>query len=141
METKPLIIERSYNAPIQKVWAAITEKDQMKKWYFEFDEFKAEKGFKAQFTGGDDKVQYLHEFEILECDPPNKLSHSWIYPEYEGYSVLTWELTAEGDAKTHVKLTHQGLESFPQQNPNFRRESFTQGWTYFIQEALPAYVE
>ena len=50
METKPLILERTYNAPIEKVWKAITDKDQMKEWYFELDEFKAEKGFKFQFT-------------------------------------------------------------------------------------------
>ncbi|WP_316812363.1 SRPBCC domain-containing protein [Pedobacter heparinus] len=50
METKPLIVERSYNAPIEKVWKAITDRDQMKEWYFELKEFKAEKGFKFQFT-------------------------------------------------------------------------------------------
>src|SRR3989338_6515736 len=106
METKPLILERTYNAPIQKVWEAITNKDQMKEWYFDLEEFKAEKGFKFQFTGGDEKVQYLHECEILVCDPPNKLSYSWRYPEYKGYSVLTWELFKEAENKTHVSTEY-----------------------------------
>lgn len=141
METKPLIVERIYNAPIQKVWSAITDKNQMKEWYFDLETFKAEKGFKFQFTGGDENVQYLHECEILVCDPPNKLSYSWTYPDYKGYSVLTWELFEEDESKTRLRLTHEGLESFPQENPNFRIESFKGGWNYFINEALPNFVE
>ena len=141
METKPLIIKRTFNAPIHRVWTAITDSKQMKEWYFDFNEFKAEKGFKFQFTGGDEHVQYLHECEVLHVDPPHKLSYSWVYPAYQGYSVLTWELFSEGDDRTRLKLTHEGLESFPQDNPNFRVESFTAGWTYFVNEALPAYVE
>jgi uncharacterized protein YndB with AHSA1/START domain len=141
METKPLIVERTYNAPIQRVWKAITDRDQMKEWYFEIEEFKTEKGFKFHFTGGDENVKYLHECEVLVCDPPNKLSYSWTYPGYKGYSVLTWELFSEGESKTRLRLTHEGLESFPQDNPNFRVESFTEGWNYFVHEALPAFVE
>jgi len=141
METKPLIVERIYNAPIQKVWSAITDKNEMKEWYFDLETFKAEKGFKFQFTGGDENVQYLHACEILICDPPNKLSYSWTYPEYKGYSVLTWELFEEDEHKTRLRLTHEGLESFPQDNPNFKLESFMGGWNYFIKEALPNFVE
>jgi uncharacterized protein YndB with AHSA1/START domain len=141
METKPLVVERIYNAPIQKVWSAITDKNQMKEWYFDLETFKAEKGFKFQFTGGDENVQYLHECEILVCDPPNKLSYTWTYPDFKGYSVLTWELFEEDESKTRLRLTHEGLESFPQDNPNFRIESFTGGWNYFINEALPNFVE
>lgn len=33
MDKKILIIERTYEAPIEKVWEAITNKDQMKQWY------------------------------------------------------------------------------------------------------------
>ena len=142
METKPLIVERSYNAPIEKVWKAITDKDQMKKWYFELKEFKAEKGFKFQFTGGDDKVQYLHECEVIVADPPNKLSYSWTYPEHNtGYSVVTWELFEEGQGKTRLKLTHTGLDSFPNDQPNFAITSFTEGWNYIIGESLKNFVE
>ncbi len=34
-EDEPFIIERTYNAPVSKVWSAITDKDQMKQWYFD----------------------------------------------------------------------------------------------------------
>lgn len=141
METKPLIVERVYNAAIEKVWKAITDRDQMKEWYFDLQEFKPEVGFRFQFTGGDDHVQYLHECEVLVVDPPHKLSYSWRYPDYRGYSVLTWELFEEGKNRTRLKLTHEGLESFPHENPNFRVESFTGGWNYFVNEGLTSFVE
>ena len=141
MEAKPLIVERTYNAPIQKVWRAITDRDQMKEWYFELKEFKAEKGFKFQFTGGDENVQYLHECEVLVVDPPHKLSYSWRYPEYNGYSVVTWELFEEGEQKTRLRLTHEGLDSFPKNNPNFAITSFTEGWNFILGDSLKSYVE
>lgn len=141
METKPLIVERSYNAPIERVWKAITDKDQMKEWYFELEEFKPEKGFKFRFTGGDENVQYLHECEVIVVDPPNKLSYSWTYPELSGYSVVTFELFSEGATKTRLRLSHDGIESFPKDDPNFAVASFTKGWNDIIGELLKKYVE
>jgi uncharacterized protein YndB with AHSA1/START domain len=47
----PIIVERTYNAPIAKVWSAITDRDEMKKWYFDLAEFKPEPGFEFQFYG------------------------------------------------------------------------------------------
>ena len=35
MKQEPLVIERTLNAAIEKVWQAITGKDQMKQWYFD----------------------------------------------------------------------------------------------------------
>ncbi|MXV15355.1 SRPBCC family protein [Hufsiella ginkgonis] len=141
METKPLVVERIYNAPVLKVWRAITDKDQMKQWYFELEEFKAEKGFKFTFTGGDDKEQYLHECEVIAADPPHKLSYSWTYPKHNnGYSVVNWDLSEEGE-KTRLRLTHEGLESFPKDHPSFAVSSFTQGWNAILGESLKKFVE
>ncbi len=141
METKPLIVERTYNAPIEKVWKAITDKDQMKEWYFELSEFKAEKGFKFSFTGGDENVQYVHNCEVIEVDPPNRLSHTWTYAKNTGHSIVTWELFKEGEKKTRVKLTHEGLQSFSNGDPNFEVASFTGGWNSILGESLKNYVE
>ncbi|HYF68433.1 MAG TPA: SRPBCC domain-containing protein [Ohtaekwangia sp.] len=141
MENKQLIVERIYNAKIERVWKAITDKDQMKEWYFDIKEFKPEKGFKFQFTGGDERVQYLHECEVLVVDPPNKLAYSWRYPAYAGYSVVTFELFKEDENKTRVRLTHDGLDSFPKDDSNFAITSFTAGWNYILGDSLSKYVE
>lgn len=142
MEAKTLIVERTYNASIEKVWKAITDRDEMKGWYFELKEFKAEEGFKFQFTGGDENEQYLHECEVTLVDPPHKLSYSWAYPEHnDGYSVVNWELFEEGENKTKLRLSHEGLESFPKDNPNFAVSSFTEGWNFILGDSLKKYLE
>jgi uncharacterized protein YndB with AHSA1/START domain len=136
-----MTVEQIYNTTIRKLWQALTDKDQMKIWYFDLKEFRPEKGFKFQFSGGDENVQYLHECEILEVNPPHKLSYSWRYPDYEGYSVVTFELTEEAADKTRLKLTHEGIGSFPKDDPNFAVESFTQGWNFILGDSLKNYIE
>ena len=32
IKNTPFTIERTYNAPVENVWKAITDKDEMKKW-------------------------------------------------------------------------------------------------------------
>lgn len=141
METTPLVVERTYNAAIEKVWKAITDKDEMKAWYFDIKEFRPEKGFKFSFTGGDDTVQFLHECEVIVADPPNKLSYSWTYREYVGYSVVTFELFKEGEKKTRLRLSHEGLDSFPKDNPKFAVASFSEGWNFILGDPLKNSVE
>jgi len=140
MKPEPFVIERIYNAAISKVWKAITDKDDMKQWYFDLAEFKPEVDFEFTFTGGKDGREYKHLCIITEVIPGKKLKHSWTYDGYEGTSYVTWELFDEGD-KTRVKLTHEGLETFPQNNPDFAKENFVQGWTEITGKKLPEFVE
>ena len=140
MKTEPFVIERTYNAPIDKVWKAITDKDDMKQWYFDIAAFKPEVGFEFEFTGSKDDVNYLHQCKITEVVPGKKLTYSWKYAGFEGMSYVTWELFDEGD-KTRLKLTHEGLETFPQNNPDFARENFVQGWTEITGKSLKEFVE
>jgi len=140
MEQQPVIIERTYNAPIEKVWKALTDKDQMKEWYFDIPDFKPEAGFEFEFTGkGKKGEEYLHKCKITEIIPERKLTHSWRYDGYEGNSFVTFELTAEGD-KTHIRLTHTGLETFPAMEA-FANSNFVEGWTYIIGKGLKEFVE
>ncbi len=73
MTQKPIVIEQLYDAPISAVWDAITEKELMKEWYFDLEDFQAVKGFTFQFTGGpQDGIQYLHLCEVTEVIPRKK---------------------------------------------------------------------
>ena len=127
MKQEPFVLERSFHAPADEVWQALTDKDKMKQWYFDLDDFKAEVGFEFQFSGGKDDKIYLHLCKITEVVPGEKLAYSWRYEGYPGYSVVSFELFPEGDT-TRLKLTHDGLDSFPTSDPNFARESFAGGW-------------
>ena len=54
---------------------------------------------------------------------------------------MTFELFAEGNT-TRVKLTHEGLETFPvSANNAFAKENFVEGWNHIIHKALKDYVE
>ncbi len=141
VKTEPFVIERTYNAPVSKVWKAITDKDDMKKWYFDLPEFRPEVGFEFQFLGGKDpNSQYLHLCKITEVIPNKKLTYSWRYDGYSGNSFVTFELFPEGD-KTRVKLTHEGLETFPAEVDDLKRENFAEGWNQIIGDSLKNFVE
>jgi uncharacterized protein YndB with AHSA1/START domain len=137
---EPFIIERTFNAPIEKVWEAISNKEMMKLWYFDLAEFKPVTGFEFQFYGGTPENQYLHLCKITEVIPGKKLSYSWRYDGYEGNSLVTFELFEEGD-KTRLKLTHAGLETFPADKPDFKKENFVIGWTELIGSSLKKFLE
>lgn len=142
-ETKatPLVIERTFNAPISKIWKAITDKDEMKKWYFDIAEFEPEVGCKFQFlAGAEESKKFLHLCEVTEVIKEKKLTYSWRYDGYPGNTFVTFELFENGD-KTLLKLTHHGLETLPQGNPDFVRENFVGGWTYFMDTALKGYLQ
>ena len=141
MNNEPIIIERTFSTSVEKIWKAITDKDEMKQWYFDLKEFKAEAGFEFQFSGGPSpERQYLHLCKITEAIPNKKLTYSWRYDGYTGISFVTFELFAEGN-KTRVKLTHAGLETFPQDEPDFAKNNFVEGWTDIIGRSLKEFVE
>src|SRR5437868_3867511 len=132
MDDQPIIVERTFNAPVSKVWKAITDKEKMKKWSFAFAEFRPEVGFKFHFSGGPSpEKQYLHLCEITEVIPGKKLSYSWRYDGYAGNSFVTFELFEEDD-KTLLRLTHAGIETFPKENPDFAKQNFVEGWSQII---------
>jgi hypothetical protein len=54
-------------------------------------------------------------------------------------SVVTWELTDMGK-QTKVKLTHTGLETFPNIE-DFARKNFEAGWNSIVKDLLPKYTE
>ena len=141
MKAEPIVFERIYEAPISKVWKAITDKNDMKQWYFDLSEFKPEVGFEFSFVGGDKDQSFLHLCKVLEVVPGKKLKHSWRYDGFEGNSFVTWELFEEGKNRTRVKLTHEGLETFPKTTPSFATQNFVKGWTGILGVNLLNFVE
>ncbi len=139
MDNKPILLEILLNAPVKKVWKALTDKNEMKIWYFDLEEFTPEVGFKFHFTGGPSpEKQYLHLCEITEVIPEKKLTHTWRYDGYAGNSFLTFELSPQGN-KTLLKLTHKDLGTFPQDNPDFAIKNFEEGWNSIINDSLENY--
>ena len=141
MNNEPFIVEQTYNAPPEKVWRAITNSEEMKQWYFNIPDFVPEIGFEFNFVGGpDESRQYKHLCKIVEVVKGKKLAYSWRYDGYEGNSKVRFELFPEGQ-QTKLKLTHEGLETFPADQPDFAKANFVEGWTLIICTALKEFVE
>ena len=139
-ETNPLVIEHSYDAAPEQVWAALTDPAEMKKWYFDLPSFKAEVGYQFQFEGGPPEKTYLHLCEVKAVVPRQKLAYSWRYDGYPGDSLVTFELFAEGE-KTRLKLTHSGLETFAAaNNPDLDAKNFEMGWTEILGTSLKEFL-
>ena len=141
MNTQPIVIKRLLDAPVSRVWKALTDKNEMRHWYFDLPEFKAEVGFSFQFTGGPSpEKQYLHLCEITEVIPETKLTYSWKYDGYAGNSYVTFEISNQNN-KTLLRLIHKGIETFPADNSDFARHNFEEGWNQIVHTSLKDYVE
>jgi uncharacterized protein YndB with AHSA1/START domain len=139
MNNQPLVVERTYDAPVSRVWQAITNIEQMRQWYFDIADFRPELGFEFQFSGCSDNEEFIHHCRVTAVIPEKKISHTWVYEGHEGSSEVTWELFPEGD-KTKLVLTHTGLESFPNK-PDFAVSSFSAGWNDILGRSLKEFVE
>jgi len=140
MSTSPLVVEKTIQAPASTIWEAMTNRDQMKQWYFDIESFKPEVGFEFSFTGEDKGVKFVHYYKITEVIPGKKLAYSWRYRDFPGMSHVSFELFPEGES-TKVRITHEGLETFPKNNSSFGVASFTAGWEYILGTSLRNFVE
>ena len=134
-----VIVERTLNAPVARVWKALTDVDQMREWYFDLKEFKAEVGFEFEFVVEHEGNRYHHLCRIKEMIPEKKIAYTWRYKGEPGESLVTFELFADGD-KTRVRVTHTGIETFPK-TPAYARKNFEAGWTAIVGTELKQFVE
>jgi uncharacterized protein YndB with AHSA1/START domain len=111
--TSSVLIE----APIERVWAAITTPSQIKRWFLGVDtESDWKVGSPIVHRGEYQGKPYVDRGEIRRFEPPRVLEHShWSEgsgkpdsPEH--YQIVTWELTGQGP-DTELRLTERNLPS------------------------------
>jgi uncharacterized protein YndB with AHSA1/START domain len=135
-----ITISCMYDAPIERVWNALTDNNEMKQWYFQLPEFRPEVGFEFQFEGGPDDRIYVHKCKITEVVPGQRLAYTWRYDGLPGNSLVTFELL-EDDSRTKVTVTHEGLDTIAVNGPDFQKQNFVEGWTHILGKSLKEYVE
>jgi uncharacterized protein YndB with AHSA1/START domain len=134
-----VIVERTFDAPVARVWKALTDVDQMRVWYFDLKEFKPQIGFEFEFVVEHEGNTYHHLCKVTEVIPEKKIAYTWRYKGEVGDSLVTFELFGEGD-RTRLKLTHSGIETFPK-TPAYARTNFEAGWTEIIGSELKRFIE
>ena len=138
---EPIIVEQFFDMPIQMVWSAITEKNQMVQWFFStIPDFVPEIGFETAFDVDSGNRIFRHLWRILEAEAPRKIVCHWSYPDFQGVGIVSFELF-EKDGGTLLRLTNEGLDTFPDDIPEFTHESCVGGWEYFINQNLKNYLE
>ena len=126
-------IRRTIDAPREHVWDALTDPEEMKRWYgadlmeVQIHTFEAEPGGAFSLTMDDGENRYDIDGTIVDVVEYERLVHTW----YVGR--VTFELTDVGEG-CEVVLTHEGL---PDRKTVEQHET---GWVDAI-EALAATIE
>lgn len=137
----PIIVQQKIEAPIDEVWVALTDKERMRSWYFDIEDFELKTGKEFNFYEPGEAKKYHHQGHILDFIINKKLRHSWSYPEFsDAETVVTWELQSEDDI-TVVKLTHEDIDHFKNLGEGFSIEDFTKGWNIIVGQSLKSYLE
>lgn len=136
-----IIFEQTFNAPLESVWNAITDVNLMRKWYFNnIPDFKATIGFTTQFDVTNGDRNFRHQWKVTEVIPEKIIKYEWTFEGYKGRSTTLFELFAKENS-TKLILTVEVLEDFPDDIPEFKRESCIGGWNYFINNRLKDYLD
>ncbi|AFL83683.1 hypothetical protein Belba_1044 [Belliella baltica DSM 15883] len=132
----PILVRETFDLSIELLWSYLTERELMIQWYFEnIPEFQAMLGFETEFEVENEGRVFPHNWKVMAVTPFRKISYNWKYKGFAGDSTVTFELRDLG-GKTELSLTHEVLEDFNDEIPEFSRASCQAGWTYFIKERL-----
>ncbi|WP_119419382.1 SRPBCC family protein [Desertibaculum subflavum] len=101
-----IVVECELDAAPEKVWRALTEPELLARWLAPND-FSAEPGARFRFRGLEGATI---DCEVLEAEPPRKLSYRWRHREDDGIdSIVSFELTEAVAGRTHLRLVHAGF--------------------------------
>lgn len=122
-----------FNAPIDKVWKAVSTAEGIASWFMPND-IQAEMGYEFSFNAGQFGISHC---KVTELDPPHLLGFEWGKDWH-----LTFKLKDLG-GKTEFQLIHSGWDAekvteFGQPH-KVVREIMNQGWGEL--EKLRNYVE
>ena len=140
-DNNPIRVLQTFDASIETVWKAITKLEQMHQWYFpNIPDFKPEIGFKTRFLIQNEGRNFTHIWKVKEVILHEIIGYSWNFEEYTGEGYSTFEL-AEKDEKTQLTLKSYVVVAFPDDIPEFKRESGQAGWDYLIKTSLVDYLK
>ncbi|HXE04168.1 MAG TPA: SRPBCC domain-containing protein [Methyloceanibacter sp.] len=130
-DTRSVIVERELPHAPHKVWRALTESPLIEDWLMKND-FQPRRGHKFTFRAEPQPYwNGVTDCEVLEIEPPTRLSYSWNASGAEAATgvktVVTWTLTPTGSG-TLLRMEQSGFR--PDQDNNYQGAHY--GWPKFI---------
>lgn len=138
-----VIAEIDIAAPPSRVFEALTDPDQLMRWFTDAScpvkswQMDARLGGSYSYATekGNFVVNGVSEFEchgeIIEIDPPRLLVYTWIanwHLDRKKKTIVRYELTPTASG-THVKVTHSGLAQEPE-----ARKDYSGGWIGVVEK-------
>ncbi|HLT10932.1 MAG TPA: SRPBCC family protein [Micromonosporaceae bacterium] len=116
-EARTVVLQRTYDAPIEDVWDAITNPERIPRWFMPVSGDLREGGrFQLEGNAGG---------EILQCKAPDLLKVTW---EFGGeVSEVEVRLTPEGAERTRFHLEHAAVVD-PERWQTFGPGAVGVGW-------------
>ena len=103
-EGRAIRLERTYDAPIEDVWDALTNPERIGRWFLPIS--------------GDYRVGGRYQFEgnaggeIVSCERPNRLRVTWVYGEVKSpadISEVELRLASAAEGSTTLVLEHSAI--------------------------------
>src|SRR5438874_2708950 len=102
-----LHFERRFDQPIERVWSAVTDPNELTKWIAgDKAEIDLRVGGRVWFSGHGGI-----ESTIVDLEPPRVIEYGWRTSDWEG-GLIRWELSPDGDG-TKLTFTHRMPEPDP----------------------------
>lgn len=126
--TAERVVEKTLelDAPIERVWRAITDPAEIRRWFDDRTDFQPTPGYEGAFVWD---AHGSFAVKVVEAQAPTRVVWSWVHetgvPFAEGgvATTVTWTLAARKDGGTTLHLRETG---FPSET---RRQENDQGWT------------
>jgi uncharacterized protein YndB with AHSA1/START domain len=103
-EGRVVRLRRTYEAPIEEVWDAVTSPERISRWFLPISgDYR---------VGGQYQLEGNAGGEILSCERPNRYRVTWVYGEPASpadVSELEIRLSPAGEGTTTLELEHAAI--------------------------------
>lgn len=103
-EGRTVVLRRSYPAPAEEVWDALTDPERISRWFLPISGDLR--------LGGHYQLQGNAGGQIVHCEPPRLLRVTWVFgenPTDEDVSEVEVRLSSEPDGGTSFELVHTAI--------------------------------
>ncbi len=125
-----ILKEVFYPHKIDKVWKAISDKNQISEWFVKAD-FEAKIGYHYKFYHEGTIIRGV----VLVANPLFELVYTWRVNDIDMETIVKWQLSEQGNG-TLLKLEHSGISNYETENAIKMFSQFTSGWENCITELM-----